>query len=103
MKDVLESHQGSVEGIIFTKDGKMLISRDGIGNIDRSKFSDIFIWNLDTGRTLAKLQGHKGSEGCIIDIAMDDDEKFLVGGGSNGILIWDLLGVTEKLKNECAQ
>jgi WD40 repeat protein len=98
MRDVLEGHQGPVETLIFTKNGKMLISRDGIGNIDDSKSSDIFLWNLDMGRPVAKLQGHKGSAKCTIDSVIDDDEKFLVGGGSNGILIWDLSRIKEMLK-----
>ncbi len=100
MRDVLEGHQGSAEALIFTKNGKMLISRDGIGNIDDSKYSDIFLWDIDTGKPIVKIQGHKGSSKCTIDSAIDNDEKFLIGGGSNGLLIWDFLRIKENLKSD---
>jgi len=96
MIDVLEGHQESVEWLMFGKDGTILISRDGIGNTDDSKFSDIIIWNLSTGRPLAKIRGHRGFKNCSIDFVVDDDEKYLIGGGSNGILIWDFLKIKEK-------
>jgi len=96
MIDVLDGHQESVEWLMFGKDDNMLISRDGIGNTDNSKFSDIIIWNLSTGRPLAKIRGHRGFKNWSIDFVVDVDEKYIIGGGSNGILIWDFLKIKEK-------
>jgi WD40 repeat protein len=51
---------------------------------------DLFVWNLETGVILSKLEGHDGKVRTPL-LAISGDGKMLVSGGSKGELnVWDL-------------
>ena len=53
LRATLEGHSEFVRDLVFTRDGKTLISsgKDGI----------IRIWNVETAKLIKKLEGHQGS------------------------------------------
>lgn len=74
-------HTMAVEGVVFTNDGKLLISGSQDGTI---KF-----WDTTTGREMRSIKGHSAN---ILTIAADVAGNILVSGDSAGtIKVWDIL------------
>jgi RNA polymerase sigma factor (sigma-70 family) len=74
-----EGHQGPVNGITFSPDGKLLASA-GEDQI-------IHLWNVANGRITRSFRGH--GQG-IRQVAFSADQKVLVSAGGNTVRIWDL-------------
>lgn len=74
----LEGHQGSINGLVFSADGRFLVSAGG--------YSDETLrwWDAATGESLRVLNG-----GYSNGIAVSPDGRFLATAGTNGIGLWD--------------
>ena len=82
----LVGHGSWVPGLVFTPDGKRLISAGG----DQL----IRVWNLETLKEIASLRGHGSEVSCV---AVTPDGKMAVSGGKDGtILAWDLDNLQRK-------
>jgi WD40 repeat protein len=69
----LEGHHNLVNGLVFSRDGRMLAS----GGYD----STIKLWDLASGRELRTLTGHTGP---IAALDFSNDGRFLVSGSDDG-------------------
>jgi len=63
---------------LFTPDGQAVV----IGTCE----GDVDVWDLDTAELLFTLAGHTG---CVTDLALSPDGKYLAVGQSAPITIWD--------------
>jgi len=80
------SHDGkTIDTVVFTPDGKQVITADEGGLIN--------IWNVETGEKSYPLE----TEGVILSIAVSPDGKYLVAGmeENNKIIVWDLTTRTQ--------
>jgi WD40 repeat protein len=80
----LSGHKVQVKAVLFTNDGKALISGARDGTLKR--------WNTSTGRAFS-LAGHydeaTGPAGPVWCLALSDDGKMLASGGAGFIKVWD--------------
>ncbi|MEM6353403.1 MAG: NB-ARC domain-containing protein [Cyanobacteria bacterium P01_D01_bin.14] len=78
---VLEGHRQWVDGLLFSPDGRLLVSA-GADYL-------IKVWDVATGKCLATLEAFQG--GLHVDIALSPDGQTLVGVGPSGDLaFWDM-------------
>jgi len=75
-------HQASVQAVAFSPNRKYLASGTWAGD------NRVVIWNLDTGRRLYTLRGHKSG---ITSLSFSRDSALLASGSEDGTLrLWDL-------------
>jgi len=75
-----EGHEGSVNAIAITPDGKYIVS----GSSDKT----IRVWNAENGAQIMILVGH---EKDVNAVAVDKDGRYIISGSSDKtIRIWDL-------------
>jgi WD40 repeat protein len=73
-------HAGQISKLLFTLDGKGLISAGGEPVIR--------LWDLTTGRELRRFEGHAGA---VCSVALSPDGKILASGGDDStICLWDV-------------
>jgi WD40 repeat protein len=73
-------HGGFVSAVLFTPDGKELISGSGDGLIR--------VWDAETGKELRRLGGHKGG---VLALSLARDGRTLASGGADqAARLWDL-------------
>lgn len=80
----LEGHTGSVLGVIFSPDGKVLAT----GSRDKT----IKLWDPKSGELKRTLTGHTGH---VESLTFSPDGTTLVtggGGGDTSVRIWDMTG-----------
>jgi WD40 repeat protein len=75
-------HRDAVEGVAFAPDGKSLASANWDGTVG--------LWDVTTGRGLAKLRGHSQR---VYTVAFSPDGQVLASGGVGGeVKLWDVAG-----------
>ena len=82
-RNLLQGHEGWVNSVAFSPDGKTIVSGgdDGI----------LRLWDITSGKAIG--QPFKGHEGSVISVAFSPDGKTLVSGGQDGTLrLWDTSG-----------
>lgn len=78
---ILAGHQGSVNTVAVSSDGKQVVSGSEDGTLK--------VWNLATGKELVTLTGHKGA---VTVIAVIPNGKQVISGSEDGTLkVWDLV------------
>ena len=76
----LKGHAGWIGAIVFSPDGKTLVS----GGSDRT----IRFWNVATGQEIAKIERHTES---VAALALSSNGKLLASAGSDKIVrVWDM-------------
>jgi WD40 repeat protein len=74
----LSSHEGPVEALAFSPDGRLLATADQSGTI--------YLWDVAGGLPLATLTGHHG---VAFELAFSPDGTLLISGGLDGtIRLW---------------
>lgn len=78
-----------VNRLAFAADGKTLVSAGGgYGNRDEPFELDIRVWDVDTGKTVRQLKGHRL---VVHAIALSPDGSRLLSGGFDRTMrLWDL-------------
>lgn len=80
----LRGHEGDVQCVAYSPDGKLLASGSEDGNIK--------IWDTATNRELGQLQGHKL---YVNGVAFSPDGALLASAGFDGtVRLWDVAGRT---------
>jgi WD40 repeat protein len=78
-------HGDGVPSLLFTPDGKTLISASGDGFIR--------LWDTATGKERQRLRGHQGA---VLALALHRDGRTLASGGHDQMVrLWDLRTGTE--------
>ena len=91
---VLQGHQVGITGVVFSPDGRRLISFSGKSDRMGGE-SVIWLWDVATGQAVAKLSGHTD---VVIDVAFSPDGRLIASANRDGtIRIWDGLTGAEKL------
>jgi WD40 repeat protein/predicted Ser/Thr protein kinase len=76
----LRGHDGPTMSVIFSKDGKNIVS----GSMDNT----IKVWDTATGKIVLTLRGH---EGYVNSVEFTPDGKKIVSGSQDGtVKVWDL-------------
>jgi uncharacterized protein (TIGR03067 family) len=75
----LEGHSGSVERVVFTTDGKRIVSA--------SEDKTLKVWDATTGLEMLTLKGHMGG---VTGVAASSDGKLLASAGKDQLVkVWD--------------
>jgi len=86
LKNVLRGHTDFVRSVVYSRDGKTLVSASSDGTVK--------LWDVDTGNVRVTLQGHK--EG-VSSVAISPDDKTVASAGRDAaVKLWDLAGGEEK-------
>ncbi len=79
-RSLLSGHASSVNSVVFSRDGKTLVSA--------STDQTIRVWEASTGQLKTTLRGHAGA---VLSLALSADGKTLVSGSHDQtIRLWDL-------------
>ncbi len=79
----LSGHRGSVNGVVFSADGKQLFSAAG----ENGQFGEIRVWNVADGTQTRLIEGHRDA---IYSLALSPDGKILASGSyDQKIMLWD--------------
>lgn len=79
---VLQGHQGSVQSLSFSSDGRTLAT----GSLDET----VKLWDAATGKEKATLHGHRSG---ISAVAFGPDDRTLASAGiDDAVRLWDLEG-----------
>lgn len=81
-------HPGETNGVAFSRDNKRLLS----GCTD----SLIRVYDVETGKQTAALEGHEG--GGVTDLQFSDDGRLLASAGFDGtVRVWDVANLDKPL------
>lgn len=84
----INAHEGRITQLLFSKDGKMLVSASIDGTIK--------IWDPSTAKLIKALEGHKAS---VEKIMFNPDHKILASISlDKTIILWDLTTFTQKVE-----
>jgi WD40 repeat protein len=76
---VREKHRHDALGMVFSPDGRRLITGDNFGML--------YCWDLTSGRLLHEWQAHKS---CVMYLALSANGRTLVTHAQTNALVWDL-------------
>ncbi|WP_448519193.1 OmpA family protein [Rhodoflexus sp.] len=80
LERTLQGHEGQVQNIRFSPNGKMLASGGSDGQI--------IIWDVATGRILRKMKGHAKT---VYEVTFNKDGKLLASAGEEGTAcVWEV-------------
>jgi WD40 repeat protein len=76
----LQAHTGSVYGVAFNADGRLLVSG--------SEDATVRLWEVPGGQPLATLRGHTGS---LLGVALSADGRLLTSSSHDGtVRLWEV-------------
>ncbi len=85
VKQKLTGHEGSVENLLFSPDGKTVVGTDYAGRTNWDKI--IHLWDVSTGKIRSILPPDPSQ---IQDISFSPDGKILASAEVNKIRLWDI-------------
>ena len=80
----LEGHEGPVMAVAFSPDGKLLGTATGV----LKKSGSIHVWDVATGRSAYKLEGHEDVATCLVFHPKTD--HLASGSADKKIRVWNL-------------
>jgi WD40 repeat protein/S1-C subfamily serine protease len=82
-----KGHQEWVFSLAFSPDGRLAYSTSGGPDIWRDgKDSAVRVWDVESGREVRKLEGHKGR---VLSVAVSPDGHQVLTGGDTSVILWD--------------
>jgi WD40 repeat protein len=85
---VFESHSLPVAGVAISQDGRLVASAAGRTQADHPDEGGILVWEVQTGRVVHRLQGHRGRP---ISMAFTPDgQRLATAGWDEEIKLWDV-------------
>jgi WD40 repeat protein/S1-C subfamily serine protease len=82
-----KGHQEWVFSLAFSPDGRLAYSTSGGPDLwhDGSD-SAVRVWDVESGREVRKLEGHKGR---VLSVAVSPDGGQVLTGGDTSLILWD--------------
>lgn len=89
VKFTQNNHQGSVYGLAFSSQSRLLASSGcAQGDIQNCASGEIHLWDIQAGQEITKLSGHAGLARVVV---FNPTDTILASGGRDGLIIlWDL-------------
>ena len=82
-----KGHNEWVFSLAFSRDGRLAYSTSGGPDIWRDgSDSAVRVWDVESGREIRKLEGHKGR---VLSVAVSPDGSRVVTGGDTSVIVWD--------------
>ncbi len=82
-----KGHDEWVFSLAFSPDGRIVYSTSGGPDAWRDgKDSAVRAWDVETGRELRKLEGHKGR---VMSVDVSPDGRQVLSGGDTRVILWD--------------
>ncbi len=82
-----KGHDEWVFSLAFSPDGRTAYSTSGGPDIWRDgKDSAVRVWDVETGRELRRLEGHKGR---VLSVDVSPDGRQVLTGGDTSVILWD--------------
>jgi len=82
-----KGHAEWVFSLAFSPDGRLIYSTSGGPDIWRDgKDSAVRVWDVETGREVRRLEGHKGR---VLSVAVSPDGRQVLTGGDTTVILWD--------------
>jgi WD40 repeat protein/S1-C subfamily serine protease len=80
-------HSEWVFSLAFSPDGRFAYSTSGGPDIwSDGKDSAVRVWDVETGKLVRKLEGHKGR---VLSVAASPDGRSVLTGGDLSVMLWD--------------
>ncbi len=80
-------HSEWVFSLALSPDGRFAYSTSGGPDIwSDGKDSAVRVWDLETGREVRKLEGHKGR---VLSVDVSPDGRRVLTGGDTSVILWD--------------
>ncbi len=82
-----KGHSEWVFSLAFSPDGRLFYSTSGGPDIwHDGKDSAVRVWDVETGKEIRRLEGHKGRVLCV---AVSPDGRQVLTGGDTSLILWD--------------
>jgi WD40 repeat protein len=95
LRHTLKAHTATVYGVVFTPDGKRLVSCAGEYNKDNKPHGEILVWDLATGKAEASF---KGPPGGFTGVALAPDGRSAYAVCEDGTIRWCDLVTRKEVK-----
>ena len=95
LRHTLKGHTATVYGVVFSTDGKKLVSCAGEYNKDQKPHGEIIVWDLATGTAEATF---KGPPGGFTGVALAPDGKSVYAACEDGTIRWCDLAARKEVK-----
>jgi len=82
-----KGHSEWVFSLAFSPDGRLAYSTSGGPDLwNDGKDSAVRVWDVESGREVRKLEGHKGR---VLSVAVSPDGSQVMTGGDTSVILWD--------------
>jgi WD40 repeat protein len=82
-----KGHEEWVFSLAFAADGHVAYSTSGGPDLwHDGKDSAVRVWDVETGRQVRKLEGHKGR---VLSVVVSPDGRQVLTGGGTSVILWD--------------
>ena len=83
----LKGHKEWVFSVAFSPDGRLAYSTSGGPDLWKDgSDSAVRVWDLESGKELRKLEGHKGR---VFGVDVSPDGRQVLTGGDTTVILWD--------------